>query len=344
MGATICIAALVLAGQTPKSQSLDARIEALSNDLLQSLTLFDSLRAKVESEKDARKLVSQFNEKLESIIGTANKYLTQAKTDDEKVRIRVVRFEALASETPPIQKLVDDATDIAAKFKESPALCPAIENLTFYQYLTAANYAAFDTSLKQSKNEEVAASAGLASIFVQFMNDSGDINKFRSLGQQYPKTKAGQRATKVFDYRTKIVLGQPMIDLKLDLLGGSTVSLSSLKGKVVVLNFWGFWSPGCLGEMQEIKDYLAKYPTRLAWIGINTDNWTPAFVTKRIKEMGLTWENVAAGSPTGELPMDFGIVNYPSKIIIDAQGVVQYVPSTRDWRGPLEEALGKASG
>lgn len=341
MVATLFLA-VAIASQTAKKPDLDDKVLALATDLRQSLTLLDSLKAKVANEKDAAKLLTQFSEKMESIGQTADKYLLQAKTDDTKVKLSLIRFEALSNTNRSIQQIETLANDILAKYKESAALCPAIEDLTFYQYLTPDRYSSFDTMLKQSKNEEVLASANLASYFIQFFNDAGDVNKFKILSQKYPKTKAGQRAARIFDYRTKLILGQPMLDLEIELLTGYKLNVNSLKGKVVVVNFWGFWCPACLEEMSEVKDYVSKYPTRLAWVGVNTDNWTSAYVNQRMKDSGITWPNSAAGSPTGRLPMDLGITNYPSKIIIDSFGIVKYLPSSRDWRPVLEEALEKA--
>lgn len=343
MGATICIAAWILASQISTKSNLDEKIVALSNDLRTTLTLFDSLKAKVQNEKEGQKLYSQFYEKLDSLTHTADSYLLTAKTDDQKAKISVTRFEILANRGLGVDKLDDLAKDLLTKYKENASLCPWIEDLTFYQYLGSEHYGAFDTQLKQAKNQEVLASANLASCFIQFLADAGDINKFRAIAAQFPKTKAGQRSAKVYDYRTKIALGQPMVDLTLTLLDGTKLSVNSLKGKVVVLNFWGFWNDGSMTELADVKEYVTKYPTRLAWIGINTDNWTSKFVAQRIKDFGISWQNAAAGSPSGKLPMDLGIVAYPAKIIIDATGVIRFVPGSRDWRTPLDEALAKAA-
>ena len=340
MVATTFLAAFLLSSQAQKP-SIDEKIRSLSSDLRQSLTLLDSLKAKVTNQNEAVKLITQFSDKMEAIGSTAETYMALAKTDDDKVRLSIIRFEALANSLRPPEQIEGIANDILAKYKDSAALCLAIEDLTFFQYLTLDRYSTFDTMLKQSKNPEVLASSILAGIFIQFMTEEGDLNKLQVLSIKYKDTKAGQRAAKVFEIRTKLVLGQPMIDLDLNLLGGNKVSVSSLRGKVVVLNFWGFWNPPSMSELPEIKDYIFKYPTKLTWVGINTDNWTSAFVSQRIKESGMTWPNVAAGSPTGRLPMDFGIVNYPSKIIIDAVGIVRYVPSIRDWRPVLEDVLSK---
>lgn len=342
MGIIAGLAALALVQQTAKPQKLEQKITALSNDLRQTLTLYDSLKVKVANEKDAKKLVSQFFDKLESIAHTAEGYLISAKTDQEKARISIIRFESLANTDRSGAEIEKVALEIANKYKESDALCAPLEDLTFFQYLSTERYGSFDTLIKQTKNPEVMASAQLASCFVQFLTDAGDINKLRTISIQYEKTKAGQRAALSYLLRTKLVLGQPMIDFNLDLMNGSRVSINSLKGKVVVLNFWGFWNDGSQAELNDIKTYVAKYPTRLSWIGINTDNWTTSFLSQRIKDTGITWSNVAAGSPSGIIPMNMGITNYPAKIIIDAQGVVRYLPGPRDWKSVLDEALDKA--
>lgn len=342
MGATFCFAALCLLSQTPDKTTLEDKIQKLDSDLRQTLTLFDSLRDKVQNASEGQKLLGQLDEKLVSISSTALKYQAQAKTDDQRANIALVRFESLANANQTPQQIETLATEIATKYRESSVLSPALENLVFYKYLTPERYTPFETILKQSKNPEVLASTSLANLFISFINDTGDLNKFKSLGDQYPKTKAGQRASKIFDFRIKLSLGNPMPELDLELVTGFKFKVSSLRTKVVVLDFWGFWNQPSVAQFTEIKDYVSKYSSKLAWVGINTDNWTKPFIMQRIKDSGITWQNVMAGSITGPLPMDMGIINYPSKIIIDAMGVVRYVPSSRDWRQPLEEALAKA--
>lgn len=39
-------------------------------------------------------------------------------------------------------------------------------------------------------------------------------------------------------------------------MNGQTVSLASLKGKPVFLNFWATWCPPCVGEMPDIQRML----------------------------------------------------------------------------------------
>ena len=343
MGASVCLAALLLLGQaTSGGTSVDQSVQ-LSDDLRQTMTLFDTLKSTIKNEKEAQQLVVQLNEKLQLIAQSAAKYQAQAKTEEAKVKLAIVRFEALAS--GGIQSATQTetlATEIATKYRESSALCPVIERLDFVKYLGLEKYGTFEAILKQSKNSEVIASTLLANYFSQAMSDTADVNKFRELSQTYPKTKAGQRAARIFDFRTKLSLSTPMPELELELLSGYKLRVGSLKGRVVVIDFWGMWQSACVAEMPEIRNYVAKYPTKIAWIGVNTDTCTKAHLTQKLKDFGANWQNVYAGSPTGQVSMDLGIIAYPSKIIIDSFGIVRYVPSIRDWRAVLEEALSKA--
>jgi thiol-disulfide isomerase/thioredoxin len=339
MSASICIATLLLLGQGAKVVDQSA---VLSDDLKQTLTLFENLKSKVTNEKDGLKLLTQLNEKLTQIAQAAAKAQGAAKTDDARAKLAVVRFQALSS---GVQKQVEIETlagEIATKYRESSALCPFIENLTFFQVLGADRYTAFDDILKKSKNPEVLASANLANYFAKSHADDFDINKFKNLISLYPKTKAGQRASRIYDFRTKMSLGAPMLDLEVELLSGYKLNINSLKGRVVVLDFWGFWCSACAAEMPEIKEYVKRYQSKIAWVGVNTDGYTKAYLTSQLTSLGANWQNSYAGSITGTIPMDLGIVAYPSKIIIDSFGIVRYVPSIRDWRPVLEEALSKA--
>lgn len=338
MSATVCLAAMMLIGQA----NVDDKVNQLTDELKQTMTLFETLKTGVKSEQDAKTLLSNLNEKLQQIAAAATKAQAVAKTDDVRAKLAMVRFEALSSGAKNPTETEKLATDIATKYRDATGLCASIERLTFTQYLSQEKYVAVDTILKQSKNPEVVASSYLANYFSQMMSDSADINKYKTLNQTYPKTKAGQRAGRIFDYRTKLSLSAPMPDVELELLSGFKLQANSLKGRVVVIDFWGMWQPACVAEIPDIKKYNTLYQSKIAWIGVNTDGCTKAYLTQQLKNMGANWQNVYAGSPTGQLPMDLGIIAYPSKIIIDSYGIVRYVPSIRDWRPILEEALSKA--
>ena len=47
-------------------------------------------------------------------------------------------------------------------------------------------------------------------------------------------------------------VGEPLPALELQDLGGQTVTLSSFKGRAILLNLWATWCVPCLDEMPEL--------------------------------------------------------------------------------------------
>jgi thiol-disulfide isomerase/thioredoxin/Tfp pilus assembly protein PilF len=66
----------------------------------------------------------------------------------------------------------------------------------------------------------------------------------------------------------------PAPDFKLKTLAGREVSLASLKGKTVVVNFWGVWCGWCTREMPEYQQLAKKYANdpSVAILTINNDS------------------------------------------------------------------------
>ncbi len=77
---------------------------------------------------------------------------------------------------------------------------------------------------------------------------------------------------------------------KLTSLDGRQVTLDSLKGKVVVINFWGIWCALCHKEMPDVQKLYEKYASDpgVAILTINTDE-DPGDVPPWMKERGYTF-------------------------------------------------------
>jgi thiol-disulfide isomerase/thioredoxin len=63
-------------------------------------------------------------------------------------------------------------------------------------------------------------------------------------------------------------IGLQSSDFSLEDLSGKQITLSSLQGKAVILNFWATWCPPCKEEMPLLQDYARRYPDRLVVVGV----------------------------------------------------------------------------
>lgn len=66
-----------------------------------------------------------------------------------------------------------------------------------------------------------------------------------------------------------LYIGQQAPDFTLPSRGGKNVTLSGLRGKPVILNFWATWCPPCRSEMPDFQRIYAEYGGRLHMLGVN---------------------------------------------------------------------------
>lgn len=121
--------------------------------------------------------------------------------------------------------------------------------------------------------------------------------------------------------RETVKTGAVAPDFTLPDADGKEFVLSSLygQGKYVVLDFWGTWCGWCMKGMPAMKEAYAKHRTAVEFVGIDCGD-TPQVWKQTLAGQQLPWINVRAADD--DLPVRYGIEGFPTKMILDAQGVI----------------------
>ena len=102
---------------------------------------------------------------------------------------------------------------------------------------------------------------------------------------------------------------------------GKMISLSSLKGKYVLLDFWASWCGPCRGENPNVVAAYEKFKDKnFTILGVSLDNNKEAW-EKAIKDDGLTWTQVSDLKGWSSAAVTaYAVHSIPTNFLIDPRG------------------------
>ncbi|HUO06184.1 MAG TPA: TlpA disulfide reductase family protein [Candidatus Binataceae bacterium] len=135
--------------------------------------------------------------------------------------------------------------------------------------------------------------------------------------------------------------GSVAADFKLEALDGHTVSLQSLRGKVVFLNVWASWCGPCREEMPSMQTLYETFKNNpnFVMLAVSQDTQGRKSVAPYIEKNGYGFTVLL--DPENQVGESYDVSGVPETFIIDQQGkIAAHHMGPYDWsRADVKQAL-----
>jgi thiol-disulfide isomerase/thioredoxin len=132
------------------------------------------------------------------------------------------------------------------------------------------------------------------------------------------------------------LVDRPSRDFVLSDLNGNPVSLASLRGRVVFVNFWATWCAPCREEIPSMIELASRLSDRpFTMLAISQDEDLDALAAF-VQEFDLDASQVVVLSdPEGDVATAWGTVLLPETYLVDPDGQIALrFQNSRDWTAP----------
>lgn len=182
------------------------------------------------------------------------------------------------------------------------------------------------------------------------LNDAELKLAFDKLADTAKATTYGKMIAEKIKSTEATAIGQQVIAIDKKDVNGNPVNLETLKGKYVLIDFWGTWCGPCRQGHPHLKELYAKYKDKgFEILGIaheqsdNMDN-NRRVLKEAIEKDGLPWLQVLnnEGVDKFDAVKAYGITAFPTKILIDKEGkiIARYVGDSEEFDKKLKEIFG----
>ncbi|MCH4895610.1 AhpC/TSA family protein [Marinilabiliaceae bacterium JC040] len=271
-----------------------------------------------------------------SVKGNANDYINAYPTGDKENLI-------LANLTSSIFPIENEAVNLYVKTLENKA----DSNVKMWKKKMNSLYSKISEMKMKFLSKNANSVAGLWLMDDMVIRRQISIEKVASLFKTISKKYKNLSYYKNLEsrisgyYATQIGKIVPNI-ISSDTNDGSTFNLKSLRGKYVLLDFWGTWCGPCVSGMADMKAFRDKHKDVFQIVGIANDSnikgWKNLIINKK-----LNWPHFRSIKNKNDLVAKFNIQGYPTKILIDPNGkiLMRSVGENSGFYDKLEEVITK---
>lgn len=140
---------------------------------------------------------------------------------------------------------------------------------------------------------------------------------------------------------SRLDAGKSLPDISLPNLDGSLMDFNTLKGRIVLVNFWATWCGPCKEEMPSLERLREKFPSDQLQILAVTNDIRPHEIQAFWKQLDLHFPVLL--DKHEELFQALMIRNLPATLLVDIQGKIQgRVMGPREWDSPEAVAVVKS--
>lgn len=175
-----------------------------------------------------------------------------------------------------------------------------------------------------SINDQEAAPYFIHDYYIQFNPDyEKALSVYNNLTDKVKQCPTGKMIKAELDEMSHYVVGGVAPDFSAPTPDGKTLSLYSLRGHPVIIDFWASWCGPCLREMPNVKNIYQQYHKQgLEILGVSLDKTKDAWV-KAIEKHGLDWHHVSNLKEFDDpIARQFHVNAIPKMFVLDKDGKI----------------------
>jgi len=184
---------------------------------------------------------------------------------------------------------------------------------------------------------------GDAIALAHLKQDASARERFQQFLKAVPPDDVDYARAQRFAEHPELARARVAPNFRLTSLDGKTVTLESLTGKVVLIDFWATWCGPCREALPHIQEITKKFEGQpLVVISISLDRDETKW-KEFVGSHSMTWMQYRDGQ-SGQIAKTFAVTAIPTTFTIDADGVLQDVHvGEADLQGKIRKLVARAN-